>query len=127
MRTGLLISVLAIALLSGTALAEIEINTTLMHYTYRIEGPTGKPNEARYGTVFVMGIPDPNQSGEGQYVLITATHILEKISGETATIYLREKMADGKFKKVAYVLQIRKGKEPLLYWFSVNWTNPLRS
>jgi len=113
MRTGLLISVLAIALLSGTALAGIEINTTLMHYTYRIEGPTGKPNEVRYGTVFVMGIPDANQSGKGQYVLITAAHVLEKISGETATIYLREKMSDGKFKKVAYVLQIRKSKESL--------------
>jgi len=113
MRTGLLISVLAIALLSGTAIASIELNTTLMHYTYQIEGPTGKPNEVRYGTVFVMGIPDPNRPGEGQPVLVTAAHILEGISGETATIYLREKMIDGKFKKIADVLQIRKGKNSL--------------
>lgn len=113
MRTGLLISVLAIALLSGTAHAEFEINTTLMHYTYRIEGPTVKPNVVTCGTVFVMGIPDANRPGEGQAVLVTAAHVLEGISGETATIYLREKMANGKFKKVPHVLQIRKGKDPL--------------
>lgn len=113
MRTGLLISVLTIALLSGTALAEIEINTTLMHYTYRIEGPTGKPNKMTRGTVFVMGIPDANRPGKGQCVLVTAAHVLERISGETATIYLREKMSDGKFKKVPHILQIRKGKKPL--------------
>lgn len=116
MRTGLLISVFAIALLSGAALAEFEINTTLMHYTYRIEGPTGKPNEVKYGTVFVMGIPDANRPGKGQAVLVTAAHVLEGISGETATIFLRKKTVDGKFKKVDHVLQIRKGKK--LLWVS---------
>lgn len=113
MRTGLLITILVIALLSGTALAGIEINTTLMHYTYRIESPTGKPNEVTYGTVFVMGIPDANRPGKGQFVLVTAAHVLEGISREAATINVREKMADGKFQKVAHVLQIRKDKKPL--------------
>jgi hypothetical protein len=113
MRTGLLISVLAFAFLSGTDLAGFEINTTLMHYTYRIVGPTGKPNQVKSGTVFVMGIPDANRRGKGQAVLVTAAHVLEGISGETATIYLREKIVDGKFKKVAHVLKIRKGKESL--------------
>jgi len=113
MRKRLLIRILMVALLSEIALAGLEINTTLMHYTYRIEGPTGKPNEVIYGTVFVMGIPDANRPGKGQFVLITAAHVLEGISGETATINVREKMADGKFQKVAHVLQIRKGKESL--------------
>ena len=118
MRTGLLISVLAIAILSGTALAEFEINTTLMHYTYRIEGPTGKPNEVKYGTVFVMVIPDANRPGKGQAVLVTAAHVLEGISGETATIFLRKKTVNGKYKKVNHDLQIRKGKKPL--WVSLS-------
>jgi len=113
MRTGLLIGVIVIALLSGTALAKLEINTILMHYTYFIEGPTGKPNEKTGGTTFVMAIPDANRPGKGKYVLITAAHVLEKISGETATIYLRKKMSDGKFKKVGHVFQIRKGKNSL--------------
>lgn len=113
MKTGLLVSVLVIVLLSGTTLAEFEINTTLMHYTYRIVGPTGKPNEVKYGTVFVMGIPDTNRPGKGQLVLVTAAHVLEGISGEKATVHVREKMADGKFRKVAHVLQIRKGRKPL--------------
>ena len=113
MRTGLLISVLAIPLLSGPALAGLEINTTLMQYTYHIVGPTGKPNEMKHGTVFVMGIPDANQPGKGQFVLVTAAHVLEEISGEKATIYLREKMTNGKFKRIARSVKIRNGKKPL--------------
>jgi len=113
MRRGLFTSVLVSMLLSGTTLAQFEINTALMHYTYRVVGPTGKPNEVQAGTVFVMVIPDANRPGKTQPVLITAAHILEKIAGETATIHLREKMGDGKFKTVAHVLQIRKGKKTL--------------
>jgi len=111
MRTRLLISILVI--LSGTALAEFEINTTLMHYTYRIVGPAGEPNRVECGTVFAMGIPDANRPSKGQFVLVTAAHVLEGISGETATINVRKKMDDGKFKKIARVLKIRKDKEPL--------------
>lgn len=114
MRTGLLINVLVIGLMSGKVLAGFEINTTLMHYTYRIEGATGEPNAVRCATVFLMGIPDANRPGKtGQAVLVTVAHVLEEISGETATIRLRERMSDGKFKQVPHILQIRKGKESL--------------
>jgi hypothetical protein len=113
MRTRLLISVYMIVFLSVTGLNGFEINTSLMHYTYQIVGPTGKPNEIKYGTVFLMGMPDRKQPDKGLFVLVTAKHILEGISGETAIIYLREKMAESKFRKVPHVLQIRKDKEPL--------------
>lgn len=114
MRTELLISILAMGLVSGTAIADFEINTTLMHYTYPIIGPTGEPNEVTVGTVFLMAIPEPNQPEKlRQAVLITATHILEKISGEKATVHMREKKNDGKYKVVHYDIQIRKGKEPI--------------
>jgi hypothetical protein len=67
----------------------------------------------KYGTVFVMGVPDANRPGKSQAVMVTAAHVLEGISGETATIYLREKIAERKFRNHAHILQIRKGKEPL--------------
>lgn len=105
--------ILALGLLAEIATAEVEINTTLMHYTYRIEGPTGKPNEVAYGTGFIMGIPDPNRPGKGRMVLVTAAHVLEKVSGEKASIHLRQKLADGRFNKVPYELQIRGSDKPL--------------
>ncbi len=113
MRKRLMLSILAMGLLTGIAMADVEINTTLMHYTYRIEGPTGKPNEVRYGTCFIMGIPDPNKPSRGQAVLVTAAHVLEKISGEKVNIHVRQKLAKGRFKKVPLELQIRKGDKPL--------------
>ena len=97
---------------SGVAAADLEINTTLMHYTFRIEGPTGKPNEVTYGTGFIMGIPNPDSTGQGQMVLVTAAHVLGKISGETATINLRQK-EEKRFTKVPWKLNIRKGGTPL--------------
>ena len=113
MRTKLLISVLSLMFLSGKILAGFEINTTLMHYTYLIVGPAGEPNQVKCGTVFVMGIPDANRPGKSQPVMVTAAHVLEGISGETAIIHLREKTTERKFESRAHVLQIRKGEEPL--------------
>jgi len=112
MKQSLVIGLLVL-LFPCLALAGTEINTTLVHYTYRIEGPSGKPNEVTYGTVFVMGIPDPNQPGKGQFVLVTAAHVLEKISGTKAKIHVRQKLAKGKYKKVPHELIIRKKDKPL--------------
>ena len=113
LRTKLFINVIGIILYLSSNVFGFEINTTLMHYTYRIGGPTGEPNQLKYGTVFMMGIPDKNMPEKGYFVMVTAAHILEGIAGETATIDLREKMADGKYKKRAYKVQIRNGKEPI--------------
>jgi len=89
-----------------------EINTTLMHYTFRLEGPTDKPNEITYGTGFLMSIPDPNLPGKGRAVLVTAAHVLSKISGEDARVYLREEISEGAFRKVPYHVRIRDGDKP---------------
>jgi hypothetical protein len=100
-------------LISISMANEFEINTTLMHYTFRIEGPTGKPKEVTFGTCFIMGIPEADKPSKAEPVLVTAAHVLENISGEKANIYLRQKLAEGKFKKVPHELQIRKGNKPL--------------
>lgn len=109
----LLTGVLGLVLLSGTTVPAFEINTTLMHCTYQIFGPSDEPNELTAGTVFVMGVPEVNQPGTGQSVLVTASHVLEEIKGEEATMYLREKMPDGKYVRRTHTLQIRRGHAPL--------------
>jgi S1-C subfamily serine protease len=113
MRLVFVISMLGIIIFSGMAFAVMEINTTLALYTYRIEGPTSKPNEVSYGTVFIMSIPDTNRPDISQIVLVTAAHVLEDISVEKANVYLRQKLANGTFKKVTHELTIRKGNKPL--------------
>ena len=103
-------------LISISVANEIEINKTLMLYTYRIEGPRGKEGEKALGTCFVMGIPKSDTPGKGQIVLITATHVLNDISGEKATIYIRKKISEGKYEKIRHDIQIRDGNNPL--WVS---------
>ncbi len=107
------IGVLGLVLLLGTSVPAFEINTALMHCTYQIFGPSDEPNELTAGTVFVMGVPEVNQPGTGQSVLVTASHVLEEIKGEEATIYLREKTPDGQYVRRTYTLQIRQGDVPL--------------
>ena len=113
MRPKSILIILTATLLAATAVTGVEINTTLMHSTYRIEGPTGEPNKVTFGTVFIMGIPDPNKPGIGWSVLVTAAHVLDKIAGEKATIYLRRKTTKRHFKKERYELQIRNGTKRL--------------
>lgn len=93
--------------------AGFEINTTLMHYTFRIEGPTDKPNEVTYGTGFLMAIPIPDVPDKGRPILVTAAHVLSKISGKDAKVYLREETADGAFRKVVIPVRIREEDKPL--------------
>lgn len=113
MRKGLLLCVLTHTALWGIALADVDISTRLMHYTYQIEGPSDKPNETKSGTMFLMGVPDTDRPGKGKMVLVSAAHVLEEISGETANVHLRQKTADGAFQVVGFALEIRKGAEPL--------------
>ncbi len=113
LRKKLFINIIGIILYLSSNIFGFEINTTLMHYTYRIVGPTGEPNQLLVGTAFMMGIPDKNIPEKGHFVMVTAAHLLEGIAGETAIIDLREKTADGKYKKRTHTIQIRNRKEPI--------------
>lgn len=97
----------AMVLLTITRVDALEINTTLMHHTYRIEGPT-RNNETTYGTGFIMVIPDPCTVGRGAMVLITASHVLENIVGDRAKIYLRQMIMKGHFQRIPYEFPIRE-------------------
>ena len=82
-----------------------DINTILMRSTYRIVGENGK-----VGTMFILG--RPSSTGRSQYVLLTAAHVLEDMTGDSAIVFLRLKEGD-KYIKKPYRYQIRQDGKPL--------------
>src|SRR5260370_5994139 len=93
---------------------DTEFNTLLFQATFKIEGPSS-PGSATLGTVFLMSRPIPDSS-KFRTVLITARHVLDGISGDTAILNLRRRTASG-WQRVRYPLKIRDAGQPL-------WTGP---
>jgi len=85
---------------------EFELNTVLMHSTFKIQG------EDSIGTAFILGKPLRNESRRAHYVLITAGHVLEKMKGNSAILFLRKKRGNS-FEKISHLLPIRKGNKNL--------------
>jgi hypothetical protein len=85
-----LLSVLATALLLQMPVAlarpmapSEELNTLLMHATFRIAGPKkGQPGSVSFGTVFIMGVPLKDDPKTASIVLVTAAHVLDDIEGD---------------------------------------------
>ncbi len=90
-----------------------ELNTLLMHSTFLIVGPTQVPNQFSFGTVFLMGIPYKDDSKVAHIVVVTAAHVFEGISGDTATLQLRRRNDDGTYTTFPYQFPIRKSGQPL--------------
>lgn len=84
----------------------LELNTLLMHSTFRIEG-SGKT-----GTIFIIGKPTLKDSSQAYYVLVTADHVLNDIKSEYANLFLRVKK-NGKYTKLPYKLKVREKGKPL--------------
>src|SRR5256712_10440917 len=93
---------------------ETEFNTVLFQATFKIEGPAG-PNSVTLGTFFLMSKPIAG-SAKFKTVLITAKHVLEGVSGDTAILNLRRRTASG-WQRVRYPIKIRDAGQPL-------WTGP---
>jgi hypothetical protein len=87
----------------------------LMQSTFRIHGPALDGTGTSVGTVFIVGRPVKDQPQRGAYVLVTAAHVLEGIKGETGTLLLRQKNADGTYKPFLYDIPIRDKKGGALY------------
>lgn len=89
-----------------------DINVLLMESTFKIVGTSKEdPTKNVTGTVFIIGRPMKNQPEQAYYVLVTAAHVLNDISGDDAVIYLRKKESNGSFKKLPFPIKIRdKGK-----------------
>ena len=90
-----------------------DINTTLMHWTFRINGPAPEPGKTTVGTVFVVGEPITNQPSMGRYVMVTAAHVLSNIAGDKATLGLRLKDDKGRYQPVPYEVRIRENGKDL--------------
>ena len=87
----------------------VELNTTLMESTFRIFGPGA--GGTKTGTIFLAGRPYPKDPGRGKIVLITAAHVLNDITADTATVVFREKVA-GRWERRERPVQIRDSGKP---------------
>jgi hypothetical protein len=83
-----------------------DLNTQLMLATVKIA------NERSTATAFLLHRP-VNGRPEGQYVLVTAAHVLEQMVGDTATLFFRHREAEGVYKKLPLKLDVRKAGKPL--------------
>ena len=91
-----------------------EINTVLMHSTFRISGPSKEvPGATTSGTVFVLGIPSKANPQIAHLVMVTAAHVLGGIDGPTATLRVRRRRTDGTYQAFDVPLRIRENKQPL--------------
>jgi hypothetical protein len=78
-----------------------------MESTFRIQGPSKVDgNKFVFGTAFLMEKPTTDTT-KFYYVLITAAHVLEGISGENGTLTLREKHADGSYTQKPWNIKLR--------------------
>jgi hypothetical protein len=92
-----------------------EINTVLMQSTFLIYGPKAgaEKDQISFGTVFLMGKPIPDDQSREYYVLISAAHVFNEITGDTATIILREKHEDGSYTPRPWAVKLRDNSAPL--------------
>lgn len=91
---------------SSGAEAPTEPIPEMMGVTYKISNPEST------GTCFLISHPADN-TGRAETFLVTAAHVLEKMSGPEATLVLREKRNDGKLVRKEVPLKIRENGNPL--------------
>ncbi len=101
-------AVLLLGSLAAIAGDQVEINTLLMHNTFKIEGTAHEAGKVTFGTVFLI-VPPPDR----KLTLVTAAHVFDEISGENARLHLRKKVAEGIYEKVIIDLPIRQKDSPL--------------
>ena len=98
------IALLIIMALPVVAQTPQEINTVVMQSTFRLVGAsTTGPS---LGTAFIVGKPIPG-SDKAQYVLVTAAHVLNALTGDTAVLFLRRKDSNGIWHEFPYTITIR--------------------
>lgn len=101
-------SMLVLGLTCCALWAQPEVNTTLMKSTFEIIGPGSEPGSSIYGTVFLVGKPVPGQTSRYYNVLVTAAHVLNGITGDTAKLLLHAESGDGTYAPQPFTIQIRK-------------------
>ena len=97
---------MGLAFTQSLAEAPMDINSVLMRSTFKIAG------NGSIGTAFILGKPMPSDPNKAYYVMVTAAHVLNQMTGEKAILYLRKKEGDS-FKKFPFEISIRKGDKAL--------------
>jgi hypothetical protein len=77
-----------------------------MNSTFKLRG------DGRVGTVFILGRPQKTNPVLGEYVLITAHHVLDTIKADFATLFLRQPMGTS-YRNLPEQIQIRDNGKPL--------------
>lgn len=112
MKTLSIYLALAILYFIPHAEASDDLNTTLMHWTFKVEGPSFEAGKTTYGTVFFVGHPLTNTPGSYRLTMVTAAHVLENIAGDKATLHLRNKIGEGEYQKFPFEILIRSNSVP---------------
>jgi hypothetical protein len=99
-RSALMIAMLVLASRPQAARAD-DFDTQLMEATFKIA------NERSTATCFLLTRPPPGQPNKLQFVLVTAGHVFENMTGNEATLFLRRQEGDGVYKKLPLQLKIR--------------------
>jgi hypothetical protein len=100
--------------------ARNDLSTGLMWDTFCIGGAGALPNQMTFGTGFLLSREFPpddprlkNDPTTRDVFLVTAAHVLEGISGDTAIIQFRDRQDNGDWKALPVKVPIRKGGVPM--------------
>jgi hypothetical protein len=84
-----------------------DLNTQLMNATVKLENPKST------ATAFLLTRPAPGQARKAQFILLTAAHVLEQMTGDEVILNYRQRESEGVYKKLPVKIGIRKAGKPL--------------
>ncbi|MEW4561933.1 serine protease [Bremerella sp. JC770] len=98
----LLVCCMPLVLILASSLVAEDFNTQMLRATVKLS------HSSSTATGFVL-TPDQGKS----FLLVTAHHVLDKMTGSEATIIFRSKIAEGEYKKLPAKIIIRNEDTPL--------------
>ena len=105
--------VLTLTAITSPAAEEIpDINTVFMRSTFKLVGKAAGHNASTVGTVFILAKPSASDPKKAYFVMVTAGHVLKKMVGDEAILFLRRKTGDT-YQKILYPIKIRKNGRPI--------------
>jgi hypothetical protein len=90
-------------LVCGSFTSATELNTEMMKATVRVGGPNSR------GTGFVLKLVLSDSPAISSWLLVTARHVLDSITGDYATVYLHTQLPDSTYIQEPLYVRIRNG------------------
>jgi hypothetical protein len=101
------ITIILAVMASTTVTRADDFHTLMMRATVKLQ------HERSTATGFILRQPGMGPAQESRWVLVTAAHVLERISDNETTVVYRVREAEGVYRKELSALAIRKGGQPL--------------